>query len=87
MENNFTKTQLKEFQLFNKFGITMPKTKKNNVKDNVVNTSSRENKVYQLSHIKNGIRLIHGNYSLCTYKQNMLSKTEKNKYHIIEYKK
>jgi hypothetical protein len=87
MEDNYTKSQLKEFHLFNKFGITLSNKKNNNVKDNVVNTSSTENKVYQLSHIKNSIRLIHGNYSLCVYKQNMLSKTEKSLYHIIEYKK
>ena len=49
-------------------------------------TTNNQNKVYELSHIKTGERLIHGQYALCKHKFNSLNPKEKNNYIICKYK-
>ncbi len=86
-EQEYTKTELKEFHLFNKYGILLSTNNVNNVQEKTSTNNNNNVIIYQLSHKQNGFRLIHGNYSLCVYKLKQLSKQEQSKYHIIEYKK
>ena len=75
---DYSEKDLKDFRLFQKTGIV----------PNSIPTKKPENiTVWQLSHIKTGVRLIHGNYALCRSKMNKLNLKDKKEYKIVPFKK
>lgn len=69
----------KEFYLHKHYGISKP--------TNTVNVSKPKENVYELSDIRTGQRLIHGEYSLCRWKQNQLPSNERKNYVICKIKR
>jgi mannose/fructose/N-acetylgalactosamine-specific phosphotransferase system component IIB len=76
-----TNKDIKEFYKHKHYG-----TELNNHSVPKTTPASNQNKIYELSHIKTGERLIHGQYALCKHKFNSLNPKEKNNYIICKYK-
>jgi Tfp pilus assembly protein PilE len=76
-----TNKDIKEFYKHKHYG-----TELNNNSVPKTNPTNNQDKIYQLSHIKTGQRLIYGQYALCKHKFNSLNPTEKNNYIICKYK-
>ena len=83
-----TNKDIKEFYKHKHYGGGFEKlnTELNNNSVPKTKPTNNQDKIYQLSHIKTGQRLIHGQYALCKHKFNSLNHTEKNNYIICKYK-